>query len=332
MLEWLEASWQQLNRVRSQGRLPHAFLIIGADGIGKQVLALQLAHSLLCQAPRADGQACGQCPGCGWLQAGTHPDLLQLAPEETGKAIKVDQVRTLCTELGMTSHAGSHKVAIIQPADAMNTNAANSLLKTLEEPTDNTVLMLLTAVPGKLPATIRSRCQQLRLALPQASAARRWMEASGVAGDLAGRCLQMAGGAPLKALELARSDLSELRELRLDELWRVFSGRLDPVQLSTQWLGKHEPQALQWWLGWLQDLISWQLGQRRPPEADMTGKLQKISESVDSRQICRLADGVTRALNSIGSGLNRQLILEDLLITWADMAGVGRNGSRAGNR
>lgn len=331
MLEWLDATWHQLNQVRNQGRLPHALLIIGAEGVGKQVFASQLAHSLLCETPLVDGQACGRCPACAWLQAGTHPDLLQLSPEEAGKAIKVDQVRSLCTELGMTSHAGGHKVAIIHPADAMNTNAANSLLKTLEEPTHNTLLILLTALPGKLPATIRSRCQQLRLILPQQSVAQRWLESSGVPADVATRCLQMAGGAPLKALELAGSDLGELREQRLEELWQVFSGRLDPVLLAGQWLGKQESQTLHWWLRWLRDLISWQMGRRQPADVEAVQKLQKISESVDSRQICNLADQVIRALNGLGSGLNRQLILEDLLINWAGMGAMGKNGSRAGN-
>lgn len=332
MLEWLDAAWKTLNQIRSQGRLPHALLMIGADGGGKQVLAVQLAYSLLCEAPLADGQPCGRCSGCGWLQAGTHPDLLRLAPEEKGKAIKVDQIRSLCTELAMTSHAGGHKVAIIEPADAMNTNAANSLLKTLEEPTDNTLLILLTAFPGKLPATIRSRCQQLRLVLPRPPVAQRWLEANGVPVEVANRCLQMAGGAPLKALDLARSDLSQLRQQRLDELWRVAVNKLDPVLLASQWLGKHEAQTLQWWLRWLQDLISWQIGERWPAEPDLVQKLQKLSESVDSKQMYSLADGIARALDTIGSGLNRQLMLEDLLISWAGMAGVGSSGSRAGNR
>ncbi len=334
MLKWLDSAWRQINKVRVQGRLPHALLVIGPDGVGKQVFATQLAYSLLCEAPLADGQPCGRCAACAWLRAGTHPDLLQLTPEEAGKAIKVDQIRSLCTELGMTSHAGGHKVAIIQPADAMNSNAANSLLKTLEEPTRNTVLILLTALPGKLPATIRSRCQQLRLVPPQLSIAQRWLESRGVPVDIATRCLQMTGGAPLKALELAGSDLLELREQRLEELWEVFCGQLDPVPLAAQWMGKQESQTLHWWLHWLRDLVSWQIGGRQPAEASVVHKLQKISESVDSRQICRLADAVTRALNSIGSGLNRQLILEDLLISWAGMGGMGGmggNGNRAGN-
>jgi DNA polymerase-3 subunit delta' len=326
---WIEPAWQRLGEARGQGRLPHALLLIGAEGVGKHTLATHLASALLCGARRPDGTACGQCSACGWLRAGTHPDLLELRPEEAGKAIKVDQVRALCSELGMTSHAGHHKVAIISPADAMNTNAANSLLKTLEEPTDNTLLVLLTALPGKLPATIRSRCQQLRVPLPRRAVAQRWLETQGVAAAAAGHCLQMAAGAPLKALLLAHSELGELREQRLDELCRVWSGQLDPVKLAAQWTGAHEADALQWWLGWLRDIVRWRVAQRPPAETSAAGKLQKISESVDSGQVYRLADAIHGALSSIGSGLNRQLILEDLLISWADTA---PGSSRAGNR
>lgn len=331
MLEWLDATWQKLNRIRTQGRLPHALLLIGADGIGKQQLAARLAESLLCENPHPDGRRCERCMACAWLQAGTHPDLMHLAPEEPGKAIKVDQIRSLCAGLAMTSHAGGTKVAIIRPADAMNANAANSLLKTLEEPTDNTLLVLLTAVPGKLPATIRSRCQQVRMLLPQAAPALRWLESNGVAPQQGERCLQMAGGAPLKALELARADLGELNERRLDELCQVASGRLDPVRLASSWHGNDEPQTLNWWLEWLRDLLRWQLAGQPPADASVARKLQKISESVDSRQIYGLADTLTTALNSLASGLNRQLILEELLIGWAQTAGVAYRRSNMGN-
>jgi DNA polymerase-3 subunit delta' len=329
--EWLDNTWLRLNQIRISGRLPHALLVVGVEGIGKRTLAGRLAASLLCDEPAADGQSCGRCPACGWLQAGTHPDLLQVLPAEEGKAIRVDQIRALCSELAMTSHAGRHKVAIIHPADAMNANAANSLLKTLEEPTDRTLLMLLSALPGKLPATIRSRCQQIRLVLPSPAGAQRWLESRGVAAETATQCIQMAGGAPLKALELARSDLFELRSQRLDELSRVFAGRLDPVRLAGDWASTHEVETLQWWLQWLRQLVAWRLAATAPAEAQVAQKLQNVAETVDSRQMCQMVDGVAGALDSIGTGLNRQLILEDLLIGWAAAASAISQHDRAGN-
>lgn len=319
-MKWLQQYRERLHRTRVQGRLPHALLISGQEGVGKRALAEQLAHSLLCEQADADGKPCGQCAACGWLQAGTHPDLLWLLPEEAGKAIKVDQVRALTGELCMTSHAGRHKVAIIQPADAMNRNAANSLLKTLEEPTDNTLLVLLTALPGRLPATIRSRCQQLQVALPDALSAQQWLQETGMESGQAARYLRLANGAPLKAMQLAETDSAGTRDQRLQQLVGVFRGSRDPVETAKEWMGESERQSLQWWLAWLEDVIRWQQGGQPPLEHEVAQKLQPIAETVDCRQLFDLSDKVANALNSLGSGLNRQLILEDLLIFWAKLA------------
>ena len=321
MLEWLENQWQRLNRTRVQGRLPHALLISGAEGVGKQQLAEQLAFSLLCENPAADGARCGRCPSCGWLAAGSHPDLLIRAPEEAGKAIKIDQVRSLCAELGMTSHAGRYKIAIIKPADAMNVNAANSLLKTLEEPTDRTLLVLISASPGRLPATIRSRCQQIQVRAPERDVAAAWLRSRGVEADKATSYLQLARGAPLKALELAGTAGGNLRDQRLDQLAGLGSGKLDPVQTAREWLEHQEQQSLEWWQEWLQDAIRWKLGSQPFAAAP---ELQQILETVDCRQLFELMDKVSGALRSTGSGLNRQLIMEDLLISWADRARRGQ--------
>ena len=283
-MKWLWQYRERLNRTRLRGRLPHALLISGQEGIGKRVLAIQLAHSLLCEQPGADGQPCGQCAACGWLQAGTHPDLLWLLPEEAGKAIKVDQVRALTSELCMTSHAGRYKVAIIQPADAMNRNAANSLLKTLEEPTDNTLVVLLTALPGRLPATIRSRCQQLQIALPDALSAQQWLQDAGMASEQVTRYLALAEGAPLRAQQLAGTDSASTRDQRLQQLVAVFQGSRDPVEIAKEWMGESERQYLDWWRIWLVELIRWQQGGRPPLQPEVAQKLQPIAETLDCRQ------------------------------------------------
>jgi DNA polymerase-3 subunit delta' len=331
-LEWLQQYRERLNRTRVQGRLPHALLISGQEGVGKRALAEQLAHSLLCEQAAADGQPCGQCAACGWLQAGSHPDLLWLVPEEVGKAIKVDQVRALTGELFMTSHAGRYKVAIIQPADAMNKNAANSLLKTLEEPTDNTLLVLLTALPGRLPATIRSRCQQLQVAVPDALMAQQWLQDTGMESGQAILYLKLANGAPLKAQQLAETDSVGARDQRLQQLVAVFQGSLDPVETAKEWMGESERQSLGWWRAWLEDMIRWQQGGQPPLEPEVAQKLQRIVETVDCRQLFDLSDKVSNALNSLGSGLNRQLILEDLLIFWAKLADLASYRTRVGSR
>ncbi|HFD79414.1 MAG TPA: DNA polymerase III subunit delta' [Gammaproteobacteria bacterium] len=325
--EWLQPQWQQLLRAIRQGRLPHALLFAGPEGIGKRRLADELAAALLCETPDGRGHACGHCTACGWLKAGSHPDLLDLQPEESGKAIKVDQVRQVCTELAMTSHGGRYKVAIVHPAEAMNVNAANSLLKTLEEPTANTLLLLLSAAPGRLPATIRSRCQQLRFPLPATAAAVDWLQRQGVEPERARHCLHHAGEAPLAALRLAQEDADDY-EAQLGQLQQLFAGRLDPLELAREWAAGDEVPYLQRWSAWIGDLVRWRQAGRRPPDEAVVRMLQQIAETVDCRQLFLVSDRIGDALNSIGSGLNRQLLLEDLLISWARMARRGDGSTR----
>lgn len=332
MYTWLEASWQQLNQARLQDRLPHALLIRGQDGVGKQALALHTAGALLCEQPDAEGNACGRCAACGWLQAGTHPDLIRLEPAEAGKAIKVDQIRELGSALAMTSHGGRHKVAIIRPAEAMNVNAANSLLKTLEEPAADTLLLLLSAAPGRLPATVRSRCQQLAVATPDTAQARQWLQSEGLGADTVLRYLELADGAPLRAREMAEADSAALRDQRLEQLAAVGSGRMDPLQAAKDWQGDAQRQSLEWWRLWLQALIRWKLADRPPQEPDVVQKLQQFTERVDCCQMFDLSDRIAKALNSMGSGLNQQLVLEDLLISWARLPKRTGARTRAGNR
>ena len=157
-----------------KGALPHALLITGIDGIGKQHFAQALAESLLCEKRRPEG-ACGQCDSCAQLLADAHPEYLKLVPEGANASIKVDKVRELVTWLQLTAAKGSYRVALLEQADSLNRSAANSLLKTLEEPGDNAVLILVASRPGSLPATVQSRCQTITLRLHDKEAAIDWL-------------------------------------------------------------------------------------------------------------------------------------------------------------
>lgn len=321
--DWLEPAWKHLLQMIRQEHLPHALLISGPEGLGKHLLADRLTQYLLCEHVRETGLACGECNACNWLRSGTHPDLVQMQPEEAGKAIKVDQVRKLGTDLGMTSHSGRYKIAVIQPAEAMNVNAANSLLKTLEEPTANTLLMLLSATPGRLPATIRSRCQQIRIDCPSGLIAKAWLVQQQIEDSIASRCLAMSGGAPLTALTLAGSDSLEQHDRCLDELMAIYSGKQDPLRVAEQWARDVTIQRLmmQWWQQWVNSLIRWQQAGIADLDAEVAQKLRQIVEKVDCQQLFALSDRLARGLSGMTSGLNRQLLLEDLLIDWAGLSG-----------
>lgn len=208
-------------------RLPHALLIHGARGVGKLALAERMAQLLLCEHADAARRPCGECDGCRWFMSGSHPDFRRLEPEALAKQpvepeegeegggettparrtkqpslqIKIEQVRELADFLNLRSHRGRLRVALIHPAEDMNENAANALLKGLEEPPAGAVFILVSHRPARLPPTIRSRCVALPVPLPPRDVALGWL-ASQSAKD-AERWLAYAGGAPLKALDYA---------------------------------------------------------------------------------------------------------------------------------
>jgi DNA polymerase-3 subunit delta' len=231
--EWNKAVWSSL--AESVGRLPHALLIHGPGGTGKRALAEHFAQFLLCEAESAAQRPCGQCEACRWFAGGNHPDLRWLEPEAIAKPsgqdpeevrttrtakpsleIKVEQVRALADFLNIGSHRGRLRVALIHPAEDMNLHAANSLLKSLEEPPPGAVFVLVSHRPARLLATIRSRCVSLPVALPRREVAEAWLRAQNVPD--ASRWLAFAGGSPLRALDYASGPRGELASRLLKAL------------------------------------------------------------------------------------------------------------------
>ena len=140
-LPWQLEAWARLGQQVDEDRLPHALLVTGPAGIGKEHFARSVSARLLCGSP-VSGTACGNCKSCTLLSAGSHPDLLDVQCEEGSRVIKIDQVRELIDFAGKTPAIGGRKVVLLGPAEAMNINAANALLKCLEEPSASTTLLL----------------------------------------------------------------------------------------------------------------------------------------------------------------------------------------------
>jgi DNA polymerase-3 subunit delta' len=317
-LPWQAAVWQRLQQAHASGRLPHALLLTGMVGIGKARLARHLGHALLCLAPTAEGDPCGVCRSCQLAAAGTHPDLHWYQPEEPGKAIKVDQVRALTQSSVLTASGSGRTVFILDPADAMNAAAANALLKTLEEPAGGAMLILISASPDRLPATIRSRCQQVALSPPDAATASGWLAGQGVAEPLAGRLLDLYGGAPLAALDAAGND----RLAELDGMWdsfeRLSQGRGDPVSLANAWQALELSEVLDWLILWSLDLLRVQAVPGSLPRFDRSaaGRFQNLTERLDSKDLHAFVDTLYELRRRLSSNLNGQLVLERLLIDW----------------
>ena len=210
---------------RGAERLPHAILLHGMRGVGKLALAERLAQRLLCEQPEDARRPCGSCDACRWYLAGNHPDFRRLEPEalsgqseadeeegggevpsrrqkKASTQIRVEQVRGFADFLNLGSHRGRRRVVLVHPAEDMNPNAANALLKSLEEPPPAVLFLLVSHQPARLPATIRSRCVAVAVRVPVREIALRWLAGQKVRD--AERWLAFAGGAPLRALDYAR--------------------------------------------------------------------------------------------------------------------------------
>ena len=253
---WLLSPWSALQGARRANRFPHALLLTGPLGVGKRLLVEALARSLLCPRTDARGFACGQCPDCLLLAAGTHPDLVRVGPDEETKSgeIRVDAIRALAGTEGLTAHRGGWKLILIDPAHRMNVSAANALLKTLEEPAPSTLMCLVSEQPSRLTATIRSRCQALHLALPVEAEALAWLTPQ-VRGLNAATLLHLAHGAPLRALELADKERLAVRDKLFAGFVAVAQGQRDPLAEAAAWNEADPALLLDWLSGWLSDLL-----------------------------------------------------------------------------
>jgi len=252
---WHAEPWRQLIARRTQDRLPHALLLCGAEGLGKRAFADAFAAALLCQQPRSDGSACGECRACRFVHAGSHPDLVRvkLGLRDDGKPrteIIVDQIRSLSERLGMTPQFGGWQIALIDPADAMNIAAGNALLKTLEEPTASTLIVLIADAPSRLPATIRSRCQRIEFRIPTRSEAQEWLIAQKIDSKTAASALDASGGNPGLALGWAQSGGLITREEVAKDLRNLCAGKISAVDIANRW-SKAEAESRLWFASML---------------------------------------------------------------------------------
>ncbi len=316
---WQMENWQLLQNQKASGRLAHALLLTGAEGIGKLVFVEQLAQALLCKSPDMEGLACGQCAACSLFKAGTHPDITRVSPEEDSKVIKIDQLRELTAGLTMTSQYGGYRIVIIVPADVMNTAAANSLLKTLEEPPPKTILVLVTSQPMKLPATVRSRCQQLVFPLPATEQAISWVgEQTGQSTQQAGLLLSLASGAPLRAAQIATGGQIEAREKLFNDLLELANGQADPVQVATSWLKMGANFPLYCLYSWLADMIRLKMASRPPCLAnpDLAEKLRVLAKRLNLSHLYEFLALARQAKGLLKTQANDQMLLESVLIPW----------------
>jgi DNA polymerase-3 subunit delta' len=325
---WQEEVFSRAARALAEDKLGHALLLVGPPDLGEHEVAEALVARLLCTKPRSDGHACGECRACRLLRAPAqegasvqpHPDFLRVGLELNEKGdklrteISVEQVRKLGQWFALTPQFGGAQVALVEPADLMNNSAANALLKTLEEPSPGRYLLLVTSRPGRLPATIRSRCQRLEFRLPPPALAREWLGNQGFDAKRADAAFAAARGNPGMAARWLREGGVELREAVAHSLEALSAGRSGPVELAQAWLADEHGEAR---LRFAADLMVERAG----------------AETRAAEKLGALFDGLNRLRSQLGAPLRHELVLAGLLRDWRNMsAGAASRGRSQGSR
>lgn len=315
-LPWLQSAQQRLRTAAALGRLPHSLLLLSVPGLGAEQLAHWMSALALCES--LGSRPCGSCASCQLLRADSHPDSYIVRLEEDARQIKVDQVRALIESLSFKSYRGGYKVGIIEGAEALNANGANAFLKTLEEPTANTMLIMIARPSHRLPATIASRCLRLALSPPSAEVAAAWLVARRKPDSGAPRswqaALELAGGAPLLALDLGLDKAAVLDADMQESLRQLAAGAVDVTLIADRWLQSEPGLRIVWLENWITRRVHGALGAAnsgqsaepvRLPAALLKAKIRALFELLDAaRELRRLAS----------TGMNQQLALEALLL------------------
>lgn len=312
-MPWLDPVQAQVVRAFEAGRLGHAQLLTGPEGLGKHELARMLAKRLLCREAGAAPSACGHCLSCQRFGQGSHGDFRQLGielNEKTGKpktAIGIEQIRDMAEWLALTAQLGGARVVIIETAHRLNTQAANALLKTLEEPMPGRYLLLVTHQAAVLPATIRSRCQRIEVPLPETAQARRWLAGQGMPEEAARHLLALAGGNPGLALQWHAQGGKSLLGAVQKQLDAMGNGQTSASTLARDWLSD-ELTALRllFAAGIAGELAkAWALGGKSPPKP-----AQAVSRLQD------WIDDINRLRLSLSQPLRHDLGLAGLMHEW----------------
>lgn len=310
--DWQNAQWDKLQWQVANERLPHAALLAGPGGTGKHQFAEAFVAGWLCQSSN-QGHACGQCQSCRLLSAGTHPDLCFPRPSGKSLQLKVDDIRSLVTFCSKTAQLGERRLVWLTPASSMNLSAQNALLKTLEEPGRNTLLLLVADRPQLLLPTVRSRCQQLWFPEVALAQAMQWLLEQGVESAAAEAALA-ATRTPLKALELSRAAWFDRRHDVARALLSLAQGNIAITAVEKQLSAMPQQTLIEVLSHWChQTLRSGFLNQQPTDEALNT--MLNLARYIGSRSLLRWYDGLQLAQQRLmrSANLNKELQLDSLL-------------------
>lgn len=312
---WHSALWQQLLKQHENQHLPHALLLTSQPHAGIEALATRLAARLICTQPVVDS-ACCECRNCKLFLAGSHPDVFILQPEEDSKVIKIDQIREFVHKITLTASMATCKVALVQPAEAMNPAAANALLKTLEEPPGDAYIILSTTEPARLLATIRSRCQRYSVEAAERETVESWLTQSGHQEEQIQPAMLAARGLPLLAEEYLQGDLLNIRRNIGIGYLKAARGQADLMTVANNWVALKQPLVWLWLHQWMGDVA----------RAGLTGEVCKdpVSEAVRNarpdfpvKMSLQLQAMAMQGWRSNEGPLRQDLLFEQWLLQWA---------------
>lgn len=325
LLPWHRETYQHLCQLNTEQKLGHAYLFGGQQGLGKLSLARYVAHYLLCKSP-VNMQPCNECHSCHLINSDTHPDLKLLMPEEKSRYIKIEQVRATLEFMANTSLIGGRKIMIISPAENLNINAANALLKLLEEPAAGSLLILVSHQPTLLMATIRSRCQILNFSCPAFAMASSWLQSKNITGS-AEILLKLANGAPLRALHLADEDALHERSILHLALAELLSGEITLTEAVQKCSNFSIEDNIEGMMLCIADILEYQQckqfskqqGEINDPELRVLAK--SLSGKMKIQGLHRSYQELIAARLALASSTNPnpQLILESLFYQWSQL-------------
>ena len=335
---WQQRAYAQAVEALSAGRLAHGLLFSGPAGLGQREVAEKLAQRVLCLAPRG-AEACGGCRSCTLYQSRSQSDPVELRPdgtlalphgrpghpdalfvgfamnEKTGKPrseLSIEQIRTLSAQLALTPQYGEARVALLDPADALNTAASNALLKTLEEPQPGRYLWLIAADPSRLPATIRSRCQKLEFRLPPRAEALAWLRAHGHGAAAADEALDAARGHPGLAAQWLADGSLDLRRAVADDLRALSQGRATATATAQRW---NADDALDLRLRFAADLALEAAG--------------RLTDPMRTRRLAAWFAAANRTRGLLRTTVRADLAVAELLLDWPAPGGQGGAKAKA---
>ncbi len=317
VFNWHLPQLKQLLQHYSAGKLSHALLLSGLSGTGKLEFAHVLAKALLCHDSDVGARPCNKCDACHLYDLNNHPDYLELVPEDDSRVIKIEQTRLLPKFLGLTRHMGAERVVVIYPAETLNKHSMNSLLKILEEPPQNTFVLVVTHNPGLLLATIRSRCVHIKLNSPSASQTLEWLGLDNpTKGQL--QLVHIAGSQPKLARQLLDANLAEMSQVWFTQWIDVAYGTESAVKIAAIWQKQEISHILLMLHGWMADLIKIKLAvpvSGQIPDEN-TIALQNIAQKLEITQVYDYYNKIINALRLSTRSVNQQLLLESLLLDW----------------